>query len=188
MMFGNQPGIINSKVAMEQFMRTMAGQPFILTILDGGVQQATLDKELPTTQTSDVALTATTPTTTSDHGVSDYSGGSYDTSYTPQPTPMESTTQASMVAAVQSRSRDLPVMNQMAETENLLAIGNQIATSTLETMQSIHALVKELKDAKVPVDPTDPKAKESPVTKAPKHQQPTPTSHISFDRKRTWGA
>ena len=169
-------------------MRTMAGQPFILTILDGGVQQATLDKELPTTQTSDVALTATTPTMSSDHGMSDYSGGSYDTSYTPQPTPMESATQATMVAAVQSRSRDLPVMNQMAETESLLVIGNQIATSTLETIQSIHTLMKELKDAKVPMDPTDPKAKESPVAKAPKYQQPTPTSHISFDRKRTWGA
>lgn len=170
-------------------MRTMAGQPFILTILDGGVEQATLDKELPTTQTSDVALTATTPTTTtSDHGMSDYSGGSYDTSHAPQPTPMETTTQASVVAAVQSRSRDLPVMNQMAETESLLAISNQIATSTLETIQSIHTLMKELKDAKVPVDPTDPKAKESPVAKAPTYQQPTPTSHISFDRRRTWGA
>lgn len=181
MKFGNQPGIINSKVAMEQFMSLMGGRDFILTILDGGVQQATLDKELPKPASSELALPASGASSNTTSPSMSYSEPSYDAPV--QNAPVQYHQEAARVADTQSRSRDLPVGSQLKATEDLLVIGNSIATQQLETLRSIHEIVQSLATKAIPVDPTDPAVKESPAVKKPRGSSPTPVTTTSFRRE-----
>lgn len=187
-MMGNQIAIANSQPAMESFKRKMGGRPFVLTILDGGVTQEALDKQLPIAQEeASVVKAAGTVAPESPSTISYGSGVESPSEVAPAvsvtPNPYEVHQRAAATADVQSRSRDLPIEGQMLVAENLLAEGNAIATSQLTVLQSIHDIVQNLAG----IDTSkDPKAKVSGAA-ASKVKPTTPAiSGVSFERKRDW--
>lgn len=193
---GRQPAVGNSRDAVKQFMTKMGGAPFILTIIDGGVTQATLDKEVPQAQKEAVvtrvaAAVALEPTSAPTQGGGSGMGGMVEVPPSvPTPTtPREAAVTAAMVeanaASLQARSRDQAVEHQLVGTESLIAAGNEIAANQLQVLEQIRAIMEQMSGGEP--TKTEKSKSESQETKVSKSKVTTPSlSGISFGRKKSW--